>query len=121
MAESLAARTPDEIRAGLRERGWPAVFVKLTSGSSASCLALVTSNGEREHVLTTVEDTGAARFNTRKLRRLTERANIDRVLGFILGEGAIVERARCRRRSSAGRLVRSARVLAIPTERPRSS
>ena len=94
MAESLpVVRTPDEVRAGMRERGWRAVFVKLTSGSSASCLALFTSHATGEHVLTTVEDTGRARFNTRKLRRLTAREDVDRVLGFILGEGAIVERA----------------------------
>jgi glutathione synthase/RimK-type ligase-like ATP-grasp enzyme len=94
MAEALpVVRTPDEVRAAMRERGWPTVFVKLTSGSSASCLAMFTSHDAGEHVLTTVEDTGSARFNTRKLQRLSARAPIDRVLGFILGEGAIVERA----------------------------
>ena len=94
MAPALpVVRTPDELRAAMRERGWPAVFVKLTSGSSASCLAMFTSRDEGEHVLTTVEDTGRARFNTRRLQRLTTRDRIDRVLGFILGEGAIVERA----------------------------
>ncbi|MEP6861725.1 MAG: STM4014 family protein [Deltaproteobacteria bacterium] len=94
MAEALpVVRTPDEARAVMRERGWPTVFVKLTSGSSASCLAMFTSQDAGEHVVTTVEDTGRARFNTRKLQRLTTRDRIDRVLGFILGEGAIVERA----------------------------
>jgi glutathione synthase/RimK-type ligase-like ATP-grasp enzyme len=94
MADPLRlVHTPDEVRAAMRERGWPTVFVKLTSGSSASCLAMFTSNDAGEHVLTTVEDTGRARFNTRKLQRLTTRDRIDRVLGFILGEGAIVERA----------------------------
>jgi hypothetical protein len=98
MAEALPVmRTPDEVRAAMRERGWPTVFVKLTSGSSASCVAMLTSQDAAEHaiehVVTTVEDTGRARFNTRKLQRLTSRERIDRVLGFILGEGAIVERA----------------------------
>ena len=86
-------RTPDEVRAAMRERGWTTAFVKLTSGSSASCVAMFTHRADSEHVLTTVEDTGRARFNTRKLQRLTAREPIDRVLGFILGEGAIVERA----------------------------
>jgi len=117
MAESLAgATTPDEVRAGMRERGWPAVFVKLTSGSSASCLALFTSHGDSEHVLTTVEDTGVARFNTRKLRRLTAREDIDAVLGFILGERAIVERAVPKARLD-GRWF-DLRVLAIDGETP---
>lgn len=84
---------PDDLRARMEAAGWPSVFVKLTSGSSASCLAVFAHDTRREHVLTTVEDTGAARFNTRKLQRLTARAGIDRTLAFILGEGAIVERA----------------------------
>ncbi|HEY3807126.1 MAG TPA: STM4014 family protein [Kofleriaceae bacterium] len=88
-----SVRSPDELRAKMRELAWPAVFVKLTSGSSASCLAMFTHTPGGEHVITTIEDTGAARFNTRKLRRLTARDQIDRTLGFILGEGAHVERA----------------------------
>lgn len=115
MAEALpAVRTPDEVRAGMRERGWPAVFVKLTSGSSASCLALFTHHAAGEHVLTTVEDTGSARFNTRRLRRLGAREPIDRILGFILGEGAIVERA-IPKAKAAGRWF-DLRVLAIDGE-----
>ena len=84
---------PEELRAMMRERGWPAVYVKLTSGSSASCLAVFNHTAAREDVITTVEDTGRARYNTRKLQRLVARERIDRVLGFILGEGAHVERS----------------------------
>lgn len=88
-----AVRSPDELREHMRARGWPSVFVKLTCGSSASCLAVFTHGPRGEHVLTTVEDAGAWRYNTRKLQRLVRRASIDRTLGFILGEGAQVERA----------------------------
>lgn len=92
MPEALpVVRTPDELREAMG--AWPSVFVKLTSGSSASCLALFTRRGGREEVVTTVEDNGKERFNTRRLQHLTVRARIDRVLGFILGEGAHVERA----------------------------
>jgi len=94
MPEALPRVTqPDQLRALMRECAWATVYVKLTSGSSASCLALFTHTAKREEVITTVEDTGDARYNTRKLQRLTSRARIDRVLGFILGEGAHVERA----------------------------
>ncbi len=86
--ESFAAATPDELRAGMRERGWPAVYVKLTSGSSASCLAIV----HADHAITTVEDTGAARYNTRKLQRVTG-ARLERLLQFLLEEGSVIERA----------------------------
>jgi hypothetical protein len=48
--------------------------------------------GGGEHAITTVEDTGAARYNTRRLQRVSG-ARLDRLLGFLLGEGAQVERA----------------------------
>jgi hypothetical protein len=86
-------RDPDELRARMRALGWPSVFVKLTCGSSASCLAVFHHTADGEHAITTVEDTGSARYNTRKLQRLATRERIDRVLGFILREGAHVERA----------------------------
>ncbi|MGZ3418996.1 MAG: STM4014 family protein [Polyangiales bacterium] len=92
--ESLPTVTdPDELREVMRRAGFSSVFVKLTSGSSASCLAVFVHGPRGEHVITTVEDTGAARFNTRKLQRLADRAQIDRTLGFILREGAHVERS----------------------------
>lgn len=94
MPESLPrVHEPDELRELMREREWQTVYVKLTSGSSASCLALFTHTATREEVVTTVEETGRARYNTRKLQRLVARERIDRVLGFILGEGAHVERS----------------------------
>jgi hypothetical protein len=94
MPETLDdVREPDELRARMRAAGWASVFVKIASGSSASGLAVFVHHTHREHVMTTVEDTGDARYNTRKLQRLTARARVDRVLGFLLGEGAIVERA----------------------------
>jgi glutathione synthase/RimK-type ligase-like ATP-grasp enzyme len=94
MPEALPwIREPEQLRAAMEERGWPSVYVKLTSGSSASCLAIFTRGDEGEEVTTTVEDTGRARYNTRKLQHLTTRAAIDRLLGFILAEGAQIERA----------------------------
>jgi glutathione synthase/RimK-type ligase-like ATP-grasp enzyme len=87
-------RDPDELRRRMREAGWPSVFVKLASGSSASCIAIfMHRGGKSEHAITTVEDTGGARYNTRRLQRVTGKAALDRLLGFLLGEGAQVERA----------------------------
>lgn len=88
-----AVRDPDDLRAQMREAGWPAVFVKVASSSSASCLAIFTHDARGEHALTTVEDTGSARYNTRKLQRITTRAGLDRLLGFLLAEGSQIERA----------------------------
>ena len=107
-------RDPDDLRARMRDAGWRSVFVKLTCGSSASCLALFTHDARGDLAVTTVEDAGAARYNTRRLRRLTDRAAIDRTLGFILGEGAHVELA-IPKAKVAGRFF-DCRVLAIAGE-----
>jgi hypothetical protein len=88
-----AVRDPDDLRARMEERGWREVFVKVASSSSASCLAIFHHDARGEHAITTVEDTGAARYNTRKLQRLTTRAAIDRLLAFLLAEGSQIERA----------------------------
>ena len=86
-------RTPDELRARMVEHEWREVFVKVASSSSASCLAIFHHDARGEHAITTVEDTGKARYNTRKLQRLTRRQAIDRLLAFLLAEGAQIERA----------------------------
>ena len=83
---------PDDLRARMASAGWTSVFVKLTSGSSASCVAMFEHAARGEQAITTVEDAGDARYNTRRLQRLTAKRAIDRTLGFILREGAIVER-----------------------------
>lgn len=86
-------RDPDDLRARMEAAGWPEVYVKVASASSASCLAIFTHARDGEHAITTVEDTGTARYNTRKLQRLTDRRALDRLLRFLLGEGAQIERA----------------------------
>ena len=86
-------RDPDDLRAKMRAAEWSTVFVKVASSSSASCLAIFTHDGKREHAITTVEDTGEARYNTRRLQRVTTRRGLDRLLGFLLAEGAQIERA----------------------------
>ena len=85
-------RDPDDLRERMRAAGWQSVFVKLASGSSASCLAVFVLRAGGEHAITTVEDTGDARYNTRRLQRVTG-PRLLRLLRFLLGEGAQVERA----------------------------
>ncbi len=84
---------PDELRARMRELDWPAVYVKMAASSSASCLAVFTHEAAGEHAITTVEETGRARYNTRKLQRVTGKRAIDRLLRFLLNEGSQIERA----------------------------
>ena len=84
---------PDDLRSRMERVGWERVFVKLSSGSSASCIAIFEHGPKVCSLTTTVEDAGLARYNTRRLHRLTDTKRIDRVLRFILSEGAQVERA----------------------------
>jgi hypothetical protein len=86
-------RDPDDLRAKMRDAGWSSVFVKVSSSSSAACLAIVSLEDGRESAITTVEDTGKARYNTRKLQRHGTKRGIDRLLTFLLAEGAQIERA----------------------------
>jgi hypothetical protein len=85
--------TPEQLREQLAKRRWPAVFVKLACGSSASCVALYQQAGPRERILTTVHSRTDGRFNSLRLQQLTERAAIDDLLAFLLEEGSQVERA----------------------------
>ncbi len=107
-------RTPDELRRRMRDAGWPSVFVKVASSSSASCLAVFFHREAAEHAMTTVEDTGTARYNTRRIQRVAGRRALDRLLGFLLDEGAQVERSIAKARF-AGRAC-DLRVLAIDGE-----
>lgn len=88
-----ALDSPDALRRAMRERGWSSVFVKLASGSSASCVALYQRRGERERVTTTMHVRPDGRFNSLRLQQLDARAAIDDVLEFLLREGSQVERA----------------------------
>ncbi len=86
------------LRAAMVAQRWPAVFVKLSCGSSASGVALFRhapsrAAGERDLVLTTVAQTHEGRFNSLRLQRLQRPAQVDALLDWLLREGAQVERA----------------------------
>ncbi len=91
--------TPEQLREAMRERGWTSVFVKLASGSSASCVAMVSLRPARggrpglERALTTVHVRPDGRFNSLRLQELRERETIDDLLRFLLDEGSQIERA----------------------------
>jgi hypothetical protein len=85
-----AAATPEALRDAMNDAGVSRVFVKLNSGSSASCLAAYSLEGR--YLMTTVEVTDDGWYNSRRVRRARGR-RADEILAFILGEGAHVERA----------------------------
>ncbi len=87
-------RSAEELAAAMAARGWTQAFVKLSCGSSASCLALVTraSDGALT-VLTSLDVDGARRFNTLRVCTYTRPREVEDVLAFLFREGSHVERA----------------------------
>lgn len=81
-----------ELLAELEARAWRRSYVKLGCGSSASCLALVERGPHGVSVTTSMEIAGERLFNSLRVRRYARPALVERVLGFLLDEGAHVER-----------------------------
>ena len=76
----------------LRAQPARSIFVKVTCGSSASCLALYRrSRSGAEEIITTIEMARTGWYNTLRVRRYRDEARIRAVLEFLLGEGSIVE------------------------------
>lgn len=72
----------------MAERGWDQVVVKLSCGSSASGLAVF--NGRT--LMTTMRWEGDGWANSLKVQRVSEPRAMDRVIDWILAEGAQIER-----------------------------
>ena len=89
--ESLGRiRTVAELDAKMEAQQIPAVFVKLSSGSSASCLGIYRRPGAFH---TTIEQADTGWYNTLRIRHVRDRGRIEELLTFLLREGAQVERS----------------------------
>jgi hypothetical protein len=85
-------RSAADLRRKMQSAGVDSVFVKLTCGSSASCLALYQHRrGGSEWLFTSMEIDGERLYNSLRPRRYRDRAAIDRLLGFLFREGSHVE------------------------------
>jgi hypothetical protein len=82
---------PESLRQRMREQDCREVFVKLSCGSSASCLAIYRRGRTRDTLVTTIEQAATGWYNSLKVRRIDEPARVDEVLGFLLAEGSQVE------------------------------
>lgn len=82
---------PEALRARLRAEGVREAYVKLSCGSSASCLAIYQIGDRSEAVITTIEQASAGWYNSLKVRRYRDRHRIDEILGFLIREGSQVE------------------------------
>jgi len=119
LPELDAIRSAAQLREAMVAHRWPAVYVKLSCGSSASGLALyrhVPSRPahQRDMILTTVVATEQGRFNSLRLQRLDERGPIDALLDYLIDEGAQIERAIVK--ASLDRRTFDLRVLVIAGE-----
>ena len=83
--------TSADLHERMDEAGIGTVFVKVATASSASCLAVVQRSGGRLVAQSTVQTDGVRRFNSRRLMRYGGEPAL-RLVDFLLGEGAIVER-----------------------------
>jgi hypothetical protein len=83
----------ESLRARMREQDCREVFVKLSCGSSASCLAIYRRGRVRDTLVTTIEQATTGWYNSLKPRRIDEPARVDEVLEFLLAEGSQVEHA----------------------------
>jgi hypothetical protein len=84
----------DALRDAMRESGSHRVFVKLTCGSSASCLALYEwdpEEPEESWLFTSMEIAGDRLYNSLRPRRYRTAEAIERILSFLLREGSHVE------------------------------
>lgn len=71
----------------LYAREWRSVFVKLSCGSSASCLGVL----DRRSFHTTIEQASDGWFNNLRMRHVRESERIEELVGFLFREGAHVE------------------------------
>ena len=86
--------TPGELRARMAETGTRRVFVKLSCGSSASCLARYGWDPSRPRdawLFTSMEVAGENLYNSLRPRRYRDSQVIDRLLAFLFREGSHVE------------------------------
>lgn len=85
------AADPGRLRASMDARALSMVWVKLASGSSASCLAVLQRHAGSEWLMTTIEATPDGWFNSLTVRRVEQPSHIDTILRWLLREGCHVE------------------------------
>ncbi|MBZ4415811.1 STM4014 family protein [Myxococcus sp. RHSTA-1-4] len=83
----------ESLRERMRAHDCREVFVKLSCGSSASCLAIYRRGRARDTLVTTIEQAETGWYNSLKVRRIDEPSRVDEVLEFLLAEGSQVERS----------------------------
>lgn len=81
----------DALRAAMRARGIPRVFVKLAHGSSASGVVALRESPRGPRGFTTVEREGDRLYNTRRIRLVTRERELAGIVDALAREGVQVE------------------------------
>jgi hypothetical protein len=81
----------EQLRARLGDGGSRHVYVKLACGSSAACLGVYHLGRDHEYLMTTIEQTATARYNSRRIRRINDRRRIAACIDWLCREGSQVE------------------------------
>lgn len=80
------------LRTAMRQAGWQRVFVKPAHGSSASGVLALAVNGPRVVATTSVEQDGGRLFNSLRVRRYTDEADVAAIVDRLAPDGLHVER-----------------------------
>lgn len=84
---------PDSLRKAMSAMGWNAVVIKLSCGSSASCLGIYYFRADgNEAFMTTLKSLNGKLFNSLKVQSVYRREKIDYLISFLLREGSIIEK-----------------------------
>ncbi|MFP2962264.1 STM4014 family protein [Myxococcus sp. 1LA] len=81
----------ESLRQRMEEEDCREVFVKVSCGSSASCLAIYRRGRSTDTLTTTIEVAKTGWYNSLKVRRVEEPERVDEILTYLLGEGSQVE------------------------------
>ncbi|MEN0066359.1 MAG: STM4014 family protein [Myxococcota bacterium] len=92
VAETIEASSRSELEAVMQAEGWGAAFVKIRTGSSAVGVGIYALR-PRPTFTTTVHMSAAGWFNSLRLRRYTQEADLDRIVHGLMSHGVHIERA----------------------------
>ena len=90
--ETFTVESVSALRDRLRSTARHAVFVKPRWGSSGAGVLAYRWSATREQLITTARFSENRVFNDKRLTTYTDRESIDRLLGVVIDDGAIVQR-----------------------------
>lgn len=83
--------TQADLLARMEEAGATSAFVKLSCGSSASCLAVAFARNGGLELQTTIEQAKTGWYNSLDVRRVSDPGRVAEIVGFLLREGSQIE------------------------------